>query len=80
MLGMQIDQDPGEYRVQRPDGSWTQRVDARFCRRMAIAGGFIALGFSLAYSSSGGNLLDAVLFWALGAAAGALAGLSARWG
>lgn len=34
----QIDQDPGDYRVQRQDGSWTQRVNKPLCRWMGIAG------------------------------------------
>ncbi len=38
----QIDQDPSGYRVQRPDGSWTQRVDKPLCRWL----GAFALIFS----------------------------------
>ena len=34
----QIDQGPGDYRVQRPDGSWTQRVNKPLCRGMSAGG------------------------------------------
>lgn len=39
----QIDHDPGEYRVQAPDGSWQQRVNKPLCRWLGIAVGGFAL-------------------------------------
>lgn len=44
----QIDQEPGDYRVQRPDGSWTQRVDKGLCRWLSILSGSFALMAALA--------------------------------
>jgi len=38
----QIDQDPSDYRYQKPDGSWGQRVDKKLCRWL----GLVAAGFS----------------------------------
>ena len=44
----EIDQDPGEYRVQRPDGSWTQRVNKPLCRWMSITLGIVTVMAALA--------------------------------
>lgn len=46
--GMQIDQDPGDYRVRRADGSWTTQLNKPLMRWLGILGGAMALMAALA--------------------------------
>lgn len=45
---MQIDQDPGSYRVQKPDGTWAHRVNKPMCRWLGILVGGVTLMGALA--------------------------------
>ncbi|UXN69904.1 hypothetical protein N8A98_22295 [Devosia neptuniae] len=74
----QIDQDPGAYRFQKPDGSWGQRVDKRLCRWMGIGGLVVAAWFGTAYARDGGDPISALLFVVMGFVAGALITLSLK--
>lgn len=74
----QIDQDPGDYRIQKPDGTWGYRVNRPLCRWMGIIGlGFAAfLGWK--FASEGNSFTDAMLFAAVGFASGSLITMSFR--
>lgn len=52
LWGMQIEQDPGDYRVQATDGSWQQRVNKPLCRWLGVLTGGIALMASVAPGST----------------------------
>lgn len=75
---MQIDQDPGDYRVQARDGSWETPLNKPLCRVMA----FLMLGmfvwFTASYVQSEGPLLYPVLFCAMGFFIGGLFTLSLK--
>lgn len=55
---MQIDQKPEDYRVQRADGSWTQRVNKPLCR----VGGLVFLGFAAFFATQLGESSIAALY------------------
>lgn len=74
----QIDQDPGDYRVQAADGGWQQRVNRPLCRWLGIA----VLAF-LAYSAwsfgtEGGNPILIIFAGVMGFCAGGLITLSLK--
>lgn len=73
---MQIDQKPEDYRVQRADGSWTQRVNKPLCRWLSI----VSLAFAawLALSAGGDTTTIAFACAAMAFAAGALLTLSLK--
>lgn len=74
----QIDQDPGDYRIQRPDGSWTQRVNKPLCRWGAIIGIGFFTWMAIAFQQDGGSISTAVLFGAIGFLVGGLITLSLK--
>lgn len=74
----QIDQDPGSYRVQRPDGYWTQRVDRRLCRGMALLGTGLITWLGVSFVQEGGSASIVAAFSLIGAAVGGLFVLSLR--
>lgn len=74
----QIDQEPGGYRVQRPDGSWTARVNKPLCRWMSIIGAGFLVWMGASFAQSGGDPLSALFFALGGFAVGALFTLSLK--
>lgn len=74
----QIDQEPGAYRIQREDGSWTQRVDRKFCAGMAIVGIALLTWLGVAYIHDGGTAVTVVGFSGIGFLIGGLVTLSLR--
>lgn len=52
---MQIDQDPGSYRVQASDGSWQHRVNKPMARVMAVLGAGILFWLAAAFVTEGGS-------------------------
>lgn len=75
---MQIDQDPGEYRVQRPDGSWTQRVNKPLCRWLSLMGAAFLAYLGVRFAAEGGNGDFPLVFGIGGFFVGALFTLSLK--
>jgi len=50
----QIDQDPGDYRYQKPDGSWAYRVNKPLCRWLGVVG--LAFGAMSAIAPGSGSM------------------------
>ena len=74
----QIDQDPGEYRVQRPDGTWTNRVNRKLCRNLAIVGSVFLAYSAWQFGAEGGSPIIVIFPSVFGAFVGALFMLSLR--
>ena len=73
---MQIDQDPGSYRVQASDGSWQHRVNKPLCRWLGLAVlAFLAYS-AWAFGAEGGSPMIVLFAGAMGFCAGGLITLS----
>jgi membrane associated rhomboid family serine protease len=75
---MQIDQKPEDYRVQRADGSWTQRVNKPLCRRLSLIGAGFLVWMGASFAQSGGDPLTAAFFALFGFLIGGLFTLSLK--
>lgn len=51
----QIDQDPGDYRVQASDGSWQTRLNKPMCRVLAIMGAVFLAWLGISFVGEGGS-------------------------
>lgn len=78
LCGMQIDQDPGDYRVQASDGSWQTRLNRPMARWMAVMASGLFAWFTASFVQSGGDLLPPILFGAIGFLIGGLVVLSMK--
>lgn len=74
----EIDQDTAAYRVQKPDGTWTQRVDKRLCRWLSAIGFVFMAWMAYAIWQDGQNLLAPAFFGLFGALVGGLFVMSLR--
>lgn len=74
----QIDQDPGQYRIQRPDGSWGQRVDKPMARILAVICIILLTWLGVANMQDGTELMRFLPFAIVGFLIGALVTLSLR--
>lgn len=75
---MQIDQDPGDYRVQAADGTWQTRVNPKLCRWLSAIGMLFLAYTAWRLGQDGGSPIFVVASAVMGFACGALFMLSIR--
>lgn len=71
---MQIDQDPGAYRVKGPDGVWRYRVNKPLCR----IGGLVFLAFAALFALQLEHSISALYVGGMMFCAGILIALSLK--
>jgi len=74
----QIDQDPGGYRVQEPNGTWAHRVNKPMARVMAALGAGILVWLGAAFTLEGGSPFIPFVFGVGGACVGAALTMSLK--